>query len=31
LVIGDTVYILSDHTLQANNLDTHDEIDKLIF
>jgi hypothetical protein len=31
LVIGDTVYILSDHALQANSLDTHREIDKLIF
>jgi hypothetical protein len=31
LVIGDTVYLLSDHALQANNLDTHREIDKLIF
>jgi uncharacterized secreted protein with C-terminal beta-propeller domain len=30
LVIGDTVYMLSDHTLQANSLDTHREIDKLI-
>ncbi len=31
LVIGDTVYALSDHALQANSLDTHREIDKLIF
>jgi uncharacterized secreted protein with C-terminal beta-propeller domain len=31
LVIGDTVYMLSDRALQANNLDTHREIDKLIF
>ncbi|MGH3338774.1 MAG: hypothetical protein ACRDPL_08105, partial [Propionibacteriaceae bacterium] len=31
LVIGDTVYILSDHALQANSLDTHRELDKLIF
>ena len=31
LVIGDTVYLLSDHALQANSLDTHREIDKLIF
>ncbi|HZN80665.1 MAG TPA: beta-propeller domain-containing protein [Mycobacterium sp.] len=31
LVIGDTVYMLSDHALQANSLDTHREIDKLIF
>jgi uncharacterized secreted protein with C-terminal beta-propeller domain len=30
LVIGDTVYMLSDHVLQANSLDTHHEIDKLI-
>jgi uncharacterized secreted protein with C-terminal beta-propeller domain len=30
LVIGDTVYMLSDHALQANSLDTHREIDKLI-
>jgi hypothetical protein len=30
-VIGDTVYILTDHALQANSLDTHREIDKLIF
>ena len=29
LVIGDTVYMLSDHALQANSLDTHREIDKL--
>jgi uncharacterized secreted protein with C-terminal beta-propeller domain len=29
LVIGDTVYMLSDHALQANNLDTHRQIDKL--
>jgi uncharacterized secreted protein with C-terminal beta-propeller domain len=31
LVIGDTVYMLSDLALQANSLDTHREIDKLIF
>jgi uncharacterized secreted protein with C-terminal beta-propeller domain len=31
LVIGETVYMLSDHALQANSLDTHREIDKLIF
>jgi uncharacterized secreted protein with C-terminal beta-propeller domain len=31
LVIGDTVYMLSDNALQANSLDTHREIDKLIF
>jgi uncharacterized secreted protein with C-terminal beta-propeller domain len=31
LVIGDTVYMLSDRALQANNLDTHREIDKLTF
>lgn len=31
LVIGDIVYMLSDHALQANNLDTHREIDTLIF
>ena len=31
LVIGDSVYILSDHALQANNLNTHREIDRLIF
>ena len=31
LVVGDSVYMLSDHALQANNLDTHREIDKLIF
>jgi uncharacterized secreted protein with C-terminal beta-propeller domain len=30
LVIGDTVYLLSEHALQANSLDTHREIDKLI-
>jgi uncharacterized secreted protein with C-terminal beta-propeller domain len=29
VVIGDTVYMLSDHALQANSLDTHREIDKL--
>jgi uncharacterized secreted protein with C-terminal beta-propeller domain len=29
LVIGDTVYMLSDHALQANSLDTHRQIDKL--
>jgi uncharacterized secreted protein with C-terminal beta-propeller domain len=31
LVIGDTVYMLSDTALQANSLVTHREIDKLIF
>jgi uncharacterized secreted protein with C-terminal beta-propeller domain len=31
LVIGDTVYMLSDQALQANSLDTHRQIDKLIF
>ena len=31
LVIGDSVYMLSDQALQANSLDTHREIDKLIF
>jgi hypothetical protein len=31
LVIGDTVYMLSDYALQANSLDTHRVIDKLIF
>jgi uncharacterized secreted protein with C-terminal beta-propeller domain len=30
LVIGDNVYILTDHALQANSLDTHRVIDKLI-
>ena len=30
VVIGDTVYMLSDQALQANNLDTHRQIDKLI-
>ena len=29
LVIGDTVYLLSDQALQANSLDTHRQIDKL--
>jgi uncharacterized secreted protein with C-terminal beta-propeller domain len=29
LVIGDRVYMLSDHALQANSLDTYREIDKL--
>ena len=29
VVIGDTVYMLSEHALQANSLDTHREIDKL--
>ena len=29
LVIGDTVYMLTDHALQANSLDTHREIDQL--
>jgi uncharacterized secreted protein with C-terminal beta-propeller domain len=31
LVIGDTVYMLSDQALQANSLDTHREIDRLPF
>ena len=31
LVIGDTVYLLSDRALQANSLDTHRQIDKLTF
>jgi uncharacterized secreted protein with C-terminal beta-propeller domain len=31
LVIGDTVYMLSDQALQANSLDTHRQIDKLVF
>jgi uncharacterized secreted protein with C-terminal beta-propeller domain len=31
VVIGDTVYMLSDHALQANSLASHREIDKLIF
>jgi uncharacterized secreted protein with C-terminal beta-propeller domain len=31
VVIGDTVYILSDHALQANSLSTHRLIDKLTF
>jgi uncharacterized secreted protein with C-terminal beta-propeller domain len=31
LVIGDSVYMLSDHALQANSLDTHRQIDKLMF
>jgi hypothetical protein len=30
LVIGDTVYMLSDNALQSNSLDTHREIDRLI-
>ena len=30
LVIGDTVYTLSDQALQANSLNTHQKIDKLI-
>jgi uncharacterized secreted protein with C-terminal beta-propeller domain len=30
-VVGDTVYILSDHALQANSLNTYRVIDKLIF
>ena len=29
LIIGDAVYLLSDHALQANSLDTHRQIDKL--
>ena len=31
VVIGDVVYMLSDSALQANGIDTHREIDKLIF
>jgi uncharacterized secreted protein with C-terminal beta-propeller domain len=31
VVIGDTIYTLSDLALQANSIDTHREIDKLIF
>ena len=31
VVVGDTVYILSDHALQASSLNTHRVIDKLIF
>jgi len=31
LVVGDTVSMLSEHALQAYSLDTHREIDKLIF
>ena len=31
VVIGDTVYMLSENALQANSLDTHRVIDKLIF
>ena len=31
LVIGDTVYLLSEQALQANSLDTHRQIDKLTF
>jgi uncharacterized secreted protein with C-terminal beta-propeller domain len=31
LVIGDTVYLLSEHALQANSLSTHRVIDKLTF
>ena len=31
LVIGDTVYMLSDGALQANSLHTHRKIDQLIF
>ena len=31
LVIGDTVYLLSDQALQANSLDTHRRTDKLNF
>jgi hypothetical protein len=30
VVIGDSVYMLSDQALQANSLDTHRVIDKLI-
>ena len=29
LIIGDAVYMLSDHSLQANSLDSHRQIDKL--
>jgi hypothetical protein len=31
LVIGGTVYTLSDRALQANSLDTHHAIDELVF
>jgi uncharacterized secreted protein with C-terminal beta-propeller domain len=31
VVIGDTVYLLSDHALQANSLTTHRMIDRLTF
>jgi uncharacterized secreted protein with C-terminal beta-propeller domain len=31
VVIGDTVYLLSDQALQANSLDTHRKIDELVF
>jgi uncharacterized secreted protein with C-terminal beta-propeller domain len=31
MVIGDVVYMLSDSALQANSIDNHREIDKLIF
>jgi hypothetical protein len=31
VVIGDTVYMLSENALQANSLDTHRQLDKLIF
>jgi hypothetical protein len=30
LVIGDTVYVLSDQALQAHSLETHREVDKLL-
>ena len=30
LVIGDTVYMLSDQALQAHSLETHREVDKLL-
>jgi hypothetical protein len=30
VVVGDTVYMLSDHALQASSLDTHRETGKLI-
>ena len=31
VVIGDTVYLLSDQALQAHSLDTHKKIDRLTF
>ena len=30
LLIGDTVYMLSDQALQAHSLETHHEVDKLL-